>query len=109
MKRPQLQQPTETGTGTRGARGARGCPRCFGPTARVARTLPDRLLSLWMPGKRYRCCALLCNWDGLLLSRKQRKGAGNAVKPTSSVDTERVPEGTAMKQPALIAFRTRIP
>jgi hypothetical protein len=75
----------------------------------VARTLPDRVLSLWMPVKRYRCCAVLCNWEGLLLSRRQQHAGANDAKSTLSGDTDLLPEAAPTKQPALIAFRSRMP
>jgi len=62
-----------------------------------------------MPVKRYRCCAAHCNWEGLLLSRRQRKAAANDAKSTLSGDTELLPETSPTKQPALMAFRSRTP
>jgi hypothetical protein len=54
----------------------RGCPQCGHTTARVARRWFDRLLGWGLPGKRYRCAASACAWEGLLLSRArpQRRG-----------------------------------
>lgn len=109
MTQPQTRPTPPFAASTRGSRGARGCPQCCGPTARVARTLPDRVLSLWMPVKRYRCCAAHCNWEGLLLSRRQHKAAANDAKSTLSGETELLPESAPTKQPALIAFRSRTP
>jgi hypothetical protein len=44
----------------------------------VARRWFDRLLGWGLPGKRYRCAASACAWEGLLLSRArpQRRGEG---------------------------------
>ena len=84
---------------------------------RTARRLPDRVLSLLMPVKRYRCCAQGCGWEGLLLPRMHprapratRSSRARAVRLLST------PLGCAaaltditQKRPALIAFRARLP
>lgn len=48
------------------------CPRCNSPLYRVPRRLFDRLLSLFVPVRRYRCSArekdFTCKWEGLLHS-----------------------------------------
>ena len=54
----------------------RSCPQCGGPAARVSRKLTDRMLSVVMPVKRYRCFDLNCNWEGLLMSRRRPVGSG---------------------------------
>jgi hypothetical protein len=47
---------------------ARGicCPACTGNLERIARRWPDRMLSLWVPVRRYRCTAQTCGWQGVL-------------------------------------------
>lgn len=39
------------------------CPYCEAITYRVRRQLPDRVVSLYRPVRRYRCMA--CGWEGL--------------------------------------------
>jgi hypothetical protein len=60
----------------------RGCPQCGQCLERVARRWFDRLLGWGRPGKRYRCAANACAWEGLLLSRArpQRRGDGPRVR-----------------------------
>jgi hypothetical protein len=41
------------------------CPRCGGSIHRVHRRMPDRLLSLFLPSRRYRCGNSECRWQGL--------------------------------------------
>jgi hypothetical protein len=47
-------------------RHSRACPLCAGPTDRVARRWWHRLLSWWLPVKRFQCRSLACGWDGVL-------------------------------------------
>ena len=42
------------------------CPRCLGALNRVPRGTLDRLISLLVPVRRYRCRALACAWQGAL-------------------------------------------
>jgi hypothetical protein len=60
----------------------RACPQCGLHLERVARRWFDRLLGWGRPGKRYRCAASACAWEGLLLSRArpQRRGDGPRVR-----------------------------
>jgi hypothetical protein len=41
------------------------CPRCSGDIHRVHRHLLDRLISLYVPVRRYRCTNGKCRWHGL--------------------------------------------
>lgn len=43
---------------------SRACPRCSSALFGVARRWPDRLLSLFVPLRRYRCISLQCSWEG---------------------------------------------
>ena len=43
---------------------ARACPRCSSALFRVGRRLPDLLLTLFTPLRRYRCISLQCSWEG---------------------------------------------
>lgn len=42
------------------------CPRCSGAVGRVPRHVADRLISLLVPVRRYRCRAMGCRWEGTL-------------------------------------------
>lgn len=42
------------------------CPRCGGAAERIPRRRLDRLLSLVVPLRRYRCCSRACAWEGAL-------------------------------------------
>jgi hypothetical protein len=42
------------------------CPRCRGPVDRIPRLGLDRLISLVVPLRRYRCCNFACAWEGTL-------------------------------------------
>lgn len=53
-------------TGSRPALGRPACPQCRSPLRRVQRRPIDRLLSRWVPVRRYRCRAMACDWMGLL-------------------------------------------
>lgn len=46
------------------------CPRCAGPVDRIPRLGLDRLISLVVPLRRYRCCTLACAWEGTLRARR---------------------------------------
>lgn len=48
------------------------CPRCHGPVERVRRHLLDRVLSLVVPVRRYRCHHFSCQWEGLRRRRRPR-------------------------------------
>lgn len=50
----------------------RACPACNGSTERVARRFLDRLLSILIPVKRYRCTSATCAWEGVLKPRSGR-------------------------------------
>jgi hypothetical protein len=42
------------------------CPQCQGRLDRVPRGVFDRVLSLFVPLRRYRCRSARCGWEGLL-------------------------------------------
>lgn len=46
------------------------CPRCDGPIDRIPRLALDRLVSLVVPLRRYRCCTPACAWEGTLRTRR---------------------------------------
>jgi hypothetical protein len=55
------------------------CPRCDGVVERIPRLGIDRLLSFFVPLRRYRCANLACNWEGTLRAphnEAQRYGHG---------------------------------
>lgn len=45
------------------------CPRCGGLLRRIARRTFDRLLSVFVPQRRYDCLSYTCQWTGLLRHR----------------------------------------
>jgi len=51
---------------------ARCCPRCSSALFGVARRLPDLLLGLFIPLRRYRCISLQCSWEGNFRERRTR-------------------------------------
>jgi hypothetical protein len=55
----------------------RCCPRCQSALYRVARRIPDLLLSFFMPLRRYRCISLQCSWEGNF--RQQATASANLV------------------------------
>jgi hypothetical protein len=42
------------------------CPECGGPLVQVRRRVADRLLSLLIPVRRFRCSILSCGYEGNL-------------------------------------------
>jgi hypothetical protein len=44
------------------------CPRCAGSVERVRRRLIDRIVSVFVPVRRYRCRNDACSWEGNLRS-----------------------------------------
>jgi len=42
------------------------CPVCNASTHRIPRRFIDRLLSIFMPVRRYRCQSMKCTWEGNL-------------------------------------------
>ena len=100
-----------------GLQPTRGCPLCAGAAVRTARNLPDRVLSLLMPVKRYRCCAQGCGWEGLLLPRMHprapratRSSRARAVRLLSPpLGCAAALAGMTQRRPALMAFRARLP
>jgi hypothetical protein len=46
------------------------CPKCGGDLHRRHRHWPDRVLSLLVPVKRYRCKDAECQWEGLRVNRR---------------------------------------
>lgn len=72
---------TEHGLAAMGAElGLPMCPRCLGGLNRVPRGSLDRLISLVVPVRRYRCRALACAWEGRLRNSRFTLGAGDNVK-----------------------------
>ena len=53
-------------SGTRPSLDRPACPCCHGALRRVQRRPIDRLLSYWVPVRRYRCRAIACDWAGTL-------------------------------------------
>ncbi len=48
---------------------AAACPKCDGPIHRIHRKPLDRLISVYVPVRRYRCHQSECNWNGLRVGR----------------------------------------
>jgi len=46
------------------------CPCCKSSVFRVARRLPDLLISLFTPIRRYRCISMKCSWEGNFRQRR---------------------------------------
>lgn len=46
------------------------CPRCSGHLRRIPRRLLDRLVSVFVPLRRYSCVNCTCQWTGLLRQRR---------------------------------------
>jgi len=46
------------------------CPRCKGALIRIRRRPIDRLVSLILPRRRFRCVAIGCGWEGNLPARR---------------------------------------
>lgn len=46
------------------------CPHCGSPTRQIHRRLRDRMISLLIPLRRYRCGNLDCRWEGNLRFKK---------------------------------------
>jgi hypothetical protein len=67
------------------------CPCCHGRAYRVRRRLVDRIVSLIVPCRRYRCIAMGCGWEGNLPPRSRlparRIEPGNSATLDSSVDS----------------------
>lgn len=42
------------------------CPHCKGAVIRVPRRFVDLLISIFVPVRRFRCCAMRCGWEGNL-------------------------------------------
>jgi hypothetical protein len=55
---------------------------------RVRRRWPDRLVSLFRPVRRYRCCSIGCAWEGNLIHPQQRRHCGGPTRRDDArVDT----------------------
>lgn len=52
--------------------GGRCCPRCNSALFRVARRLPDLIVSLLIPVRRYRCISMQCTWEGNLRVKRAK-------------------------------------
>jgi hypothetical protein len=55
------------------------CPQCDGKLRRVRRRLHERLLSFFLPVRRYQCLSWDCGWEGVITMRQamrlQAKGS----------------------------------
>jgi hypothetical protein len=51
---------------------ARRCPRCGGELHRIHRRWRDRLVSLYVPVRRFRCSERNCGWSGLRVAGSRR-------------------------------------
>lgn len=72
---------TEHGLADMGAElGRPMCPRCLSGVNRVPRRALDRLISLVVPVRRYRCRALACAWEGALRNSRFDLQPGNDVR-----------------------------
>jgi hypothetical protein len=56
------------------------CPRCDGNIHRVHRHAIDRLISLYVPVRRYRCANDECRWQGLRVGAGHGSGKASARK-----------------------------
>lgn len=56
------------------------CPRCLSRVNRMPRGLLDRLISLVVPVRRYRCRALACAWEGVLRNSRFELEPGNTAR-----------------------------
>jgi hypothetical protein len=92
-----------------GVPSTRGCPVCAGAAVRTSRSWADRVLSLWMPVKRYRCAAPQCGWEGLLMPRFRRRTSKRAAASPSTDERDDGVGETRERRPALMAFRSRLP
>lgn len=54
---------------------APACPRCNGKMERIRRRFLDRVASLVVPVRRYRCPHFSCQWEGLLRRRRRAEAA----------------------------------
>jgi hypothetical protein len=69
---------------TIGLRHAVTCPRCNGFVRRIRRRPIDRLVSVFVPMHRYRCCELGCGWEGnRSIAGHLGSGQGNQTDPPS--------------------------
>ena len=57
------------------------CPRCCGGVHRVHRRWGDRVVSLFVPVRRYRCSNRECGWCGIHVAASR-----NIQEPTASVE-----------------------
>jgi hypothetical protein len=53
------------------------CPRCKGPVYRIRRRFADRVLSLFVPVRRYRCSSWACGWTGTLRLKGDPPASGS--------------------------------
>lgn len=87
---PESSAAAEGGPGAIGPElGRPMCPRCLGGLNRVPRGTLDRLISLVVPVRRYRCRALACAWEGALRnSRFQLPVSDDARRYVMRVDRQ---------------------
>ena len=78
----------------------RSCPDCTARLVRIARRPVDRLQSLFVPVKRYRCRTFMCSWEGNL-----PWSAGASTVASGAGDDGSVSSGSAFdRTPLLIAI-----
>lgn len=58
------------------------CPRCSGPIHRVHRHTIDRLISLYVPVRRYSCASAQCGWRGLRVGTGHGADRASTRKPS---------------------------
>lgn len=56
------------------------CPHCLGSLSRVRRDLLDRLISVFVPVRRYRCPTMRCEWEGLLRISRVTPPVGDSIR-----------------------------
>ena len=56
------------------------CPKCGGSVDRIPRRWLDRLTSLLLPSRRYRCWSATCRWEGKLRNSRHTLPAQNGER-----------------------------
>ena len=56
------------------------CPQCGGSVDRIPRRWLDRLTSLFLPSRRYRCWSATCRWEGNLRNTRHTLPAQNGER-----------------------------
>ena len=63
---------------TAGQQDNRSCPRCEAHVFRVQRTFVDRLISMLVSIRRYRCASWSCAWEGRRVAGRSKAGPADA-------------------------------